>query len=143
MSYWSAFASMATTIPQGVGNTVSRLLAFRSRVPSAGDIYISEVSAAEIAVHLEPAPSWVWQKLSRRWRKALRLDPISARILNNLGVAYEQQGSFELARESYHKALELDPDNAYIRRNYELFRKATEKATRDSRAFDTRDVPTR
>lgn len=126
MSYWSAFALTATSIPLRVRSTVSRMLTFRGRAPSAGEIYISEVSADEIALHVELAPSGAWRKLARRWRKSLLLDPKSARILNNLGVAYEQRGAFELARESYRTALELDPDNVHIRRNYDLFRKATE-----------------
>ncbi|HXV63647.1 MAG TPA: hypothetical protein VEK15_23300 [Vicinamibacteria bacterium] len=39
-------------------------------------------------------------------------------------------GLFRAAGESYRKALELAPDDTYIRRNYELFKKGAEERTR-------------
>jgi Flp pilus assembly protein TadD len=52
-----------------------------------------------------------------RWQKALALDPTSARILNNMGIAYEQRGQYGLAEESYRKALALSSDDLHIQRN--------------------------
>ena len=51
---------------------------------------------------------------------------------NNLGVAYEQAGQFDLADDQYQRALELDSNNMYIRQNFELFREAYEKRKRKS-----------
>jgi tetratricopeptide (TPR) repeat protein len=76
------------------------------------------------SLHVELSPGSVWEQVIPRWQKALVLEPTSARILNNLGIAYEQKGQYGLAEESYRKALALSPDDVCIRRNYELFRRA-------------------
>jgi Flp pilus assembly protein TadD len=60
----------------------------------------------------------------------VELDPENAKARNNLGVAYEQAGEFELAEREYKRALELDEENLYIRQNYELFRESYEKRKR-------------
>ena len=57
-------------------------------------------------------------------------DSVIARNRNNLAVAYEQDGEFDLAEQEYKRALDLDSDNVYIRQNYELFREAYEKRKR-------------
>jgi tetratricopeptide (TPR) repeat protein len=50
--------------------------------------------------------------------------------LNNLAIAYEHEGELAKARSAYEKALELEPDNALIKQNYELFREINDRATR-------------
>ena len=39
----------------------------------------------------------------------------------NLAIAYEQSGRLTEARQQYARALELDPENRFIRDNYERF----------------------
>ena len=46
-------------------------------------------------------------------------DPSYAAAWNNLGIAYEQLGRFDDARRAYEKAMELDPDNNFIKVNYD------------------------
>lgn len=130
MSYCPAFASAIMRFSRHVRDTISRLLVLWGGRTSSGNTYFTDVSASEVALHVELVPNAAWRKISRRWRKSLLLDPKSARILNNLGVAYEQRGLLELAGTAYRQALELAPDNACIRRNYELFRRATDKTDR-------------
>ena len=81
------------------------------------------------ALHVELVPGPVWGKVTARWQRALALEPKSARVLNNLGIAFEQGGEYGLAEESYRRALALSPDDLHIRRNYELFRRAVSKRT--------------
>jgi type IV pilus assembly protein PilF len=84
----------------------------------------------QVEFGIEVAKQGLWQEAIFRWKKAVELDPNNASARNNLGVAYEQAGEFELAEEEYERALELDSSSVYIRQNYELFREAYEKRKR-------------
>jgi hypothetical protein len=66
-----------------------------------------------------------------RWERAAQIDPTYAAAQNNLAIAYEHEGDLDKARAAYEKALELEPNNAFIKQNYELFRKSmTARAAR-------------
>jgi Tfp pilus assembly protein PilF len=43
-------------------------------------------------------------------------------------VAYEHEGQLQKARDAYEKALALDPDNALVRQNYDLFKEINDRA---------------
>ena len=62
--------------------------------------------------------------------RRVELDPTYAAAWNNLGIGYEQLGRFDDARKAYEKALELDPDNTFIRNNYDLFREIYDRQNR-------------
>ena len=72
----------------------------------------------------------LWREAIYRWERATQLDPTYAAALNNLAIAYEHEGELAKARGAYEKALELEPDNALIKQNYELFREINDRATR-------------
>jgi Flp pilus assembly protein TadD len=88
----------------------------------------------QVEFGIEVAKRGLWYEAIFRWKKAVELDPQNASARNNLGVAYEQSGNFELAEEEYERALELAPDSIHIRQNYELFREAYEKRKRKERS---------
>jgi Flp pilus assembly protein TadD len=90
-------------------------------------------SREHVAFGIEVAQRGLWREAIYRWEKAVELDPENASARNNLAVAYEQSGEFDLANEAYERALELDSDNLYIRQNYELFREAYERKKRTDR----------
>ena len=90
-------------------------------------------SREQVAFGIEVAQRGLWREAVYRWEKAVELDPENASARNNLAVAYEQSGEFDLANEEYERALELDSDNLYIRQNYELFREAYERKKRTDR----------
>jgi len=90
-------------------------------------------SKEQVAFGIEVAQRGLWREAIYRWEKAVELDPENASARNNLAVAYEQSGEFDLANEAYERALELDSDNLYIRQNYELFREAYERKKRTDR----------
>ena len=87
----------------------------------------------QVEFGIEVARRGLWYEAIFRWKKAVELDPQNASARNNLGVAYEQSGQFELAEGEYERALELAPNSVYIRQNYELFREAYEKRKRKER----------
>ena len=61
-----------------------------------------------------------------RWGSAVELDRPTRR-LNNLAIGYEQRGELEKARNAYEKALELEPNNTFIKQNYELFKEINDR----------------
>ena len=65
-----------------------------------------------------------------RWERATQIDPSYAAAFNNLAIAYEQQGLFEKARETYEKATALEPNNLQIRQNYDLFKEINDRSSR-------------
>ncbi len=127
--------------PSRIGNGARRavsaatLFLVLSFVGVAGaDETREETAERQIAFGVELAPHGLWREALYRWQRALELDPNNAKARNNLAVAYEQSGQFELAEEHYRKAVELAPDNTYIRQNYELFREANERRRRKSKS---------
>ena len=64
----------------------------------------------------------LWREAIYRWERAVQIDPKYAEALNDLAIAYE-------------KALEIEPNNALIKQNYELFKEINDRTTRK----DTQD----
>jgi Tfp pilus assembly protein PilF len=72
----------------------------------------------------------LWREAIYRWERAAQIDPTYAAALNNLAIAYEHEGALDKARGAYEKALEIEPGNALIKQNYELFREINDRTTR-------------
>ena len=106
-------------------------LSLASAVSSlSADTKPEDLSKKQVEFGIDVARLGLWREAVYRWQRAVELDPSNASARNNLGVAYEQAGQFDLAEEQYQRALELDTNNVYIRQNYELFREAYEKRKR-------------
>ncbi len=73
----------------------------------------------------------LWEEAIFRWKKVLVQDPQSVAAHNNLAVAYEKKGLWEEARKEYETALKLEPDNPWIKFNYENFRSHLEPDKKD------------
>ncbi len=89
-----------------------------------------EDAKAQVEFGWDVAMKGLWNEAAYRWEKAVELDPEYAAAWNNLGIAYEHQGKFAQARNAYEKALKIDPNNNYIRQNYELFREIYDRQNR-------------
>ena len=70
---------------------------------------------------LEAARKGLWKEALFRWQMALEKDPNNARLHNNLAVAYENEGEYDLALKEYRIARRLDSGNRYIKDNYDSF----------------------
>ena len=71
----------------------------------------------------------LWREAIYRWERAAQIDPSYAPAHNNLAIAYEHEGDLSKARAAYERALELEPGNALIKQNYELFREINDRTT--------------
>src|SRR5213076_2542805 len=82
----------------------------------------------QVAFGINVAQRGLWSEAIYRWEKAVQIDPTYAAAFNDLAVAYEHEGRLDKAREAYEKALMLEPSNAQIRQNYELFKEINDRA---------------
>lgn len=87
----------------------------------------------QVEFGIRVAQRGLWREAIYRWERAVQIDPTYAAAYNNLAIAYEHEGELDKAKVAYEKALELDPDNALIKQNYELFREINDRTTRQSR----------
>jgi Tfp pilus assembly protein PilF len=81
----------------------------------------TEKANSQIAFGSEVARKGLWREAQFRFEQAIVKEPNNARAHNNLAVAFEATGEFAKALEEYKKALQLDPNDNYIRRNYARF----------------------
>ena len=86
---------------------------------------------AQVDFGIAVAQRGLWREAIYRWERASEIDPNYAAAWNNLGIAYENQGSFDKARDAYEMALDLEPDNLNIQQNYDLFREINDRVESD------------
>jgi Tfp pilus assembly protein PilF len=89
---------------------------------------------AQVEFGIRVAQKGLWREAIYRWERAVATDPSYAAAYNNLAVAYEHEGQFEKARKAYDRAAELEPNNAMIRQNYDLFKEINDRTNRRSNA---------
>ena len=95
--------------------------------PSFADKRSDARSQVEFGINV--AQRGLWREAIYRWEKAVEIDPTYAAAFNDLAVAYEHEGQLDKARKAYEKALEVEPNNAQIRQNYELFKEINDRAS--------------
>ena len=83
----------------------------------------------QVAFGIQVAQRGLWKEATYRWERAAQLDPTYAAAFNNLAVAYEHEGQLAKARGAYEKALALEPSNALVRQNYDLFKEINDRAS--------------
>ena len=104
------------------------LLAAVTATPAFADARSEAKSQVEFGINV--AQRGLWREAIYRWEKATQIDPSYAPAHNNLAIAYEHEGDLAKARAAYERALELEPGNALIKQNYELFREINDRTTR-------------
>lgn len=99
-----------------------------SAAPAAADARSDAKQQVEFGIAV--AQRGLWREAIYRWLRAVEIDPTYAAAHNNLGIAYEHDGDLDKARAAYEKAIELEPDNTFIKQNYELFKEINDRTTR-------------
>jgi Flp pilus assembly protein TadD len=94
--------------------------------PLLADVRSDAREQVEFGINV--AQRGLWREAIYRWEKAVELDPKYAAAFNDLGIAYEHEGQLEKARKAYEQTLALDPNNAQIRQNYDLFKEINDRA---------------
>jgi Tfp pilus assembly protein PilF len=82
----------------------------------------------QVEFGIQVAQRGLWKEAIYRWERAAQLDPTYAAAFNNLAVAYEHEGQLGKARDAYEKAIALEPNNALVRQNYDLFKEINDRA---------------
>ena len=96
--------------------------------PLAADVRADAKKQVEFGIAV--AQKGLWREAIYRWERAVQIDPKYAEALNDLAIAYEHEGDLDKARTAYEKALDLQPNNAQIKQNYELFKEINDRTTR-------------
>ena len=86
---------------------------------------------SQVAFGIDVAQRGLWREAIYRWERAIEVDPTYVAALNNLAVAYEHEGQLAKARQSYEKALAIEPNNVQIRQNFELFKEINDRTGAD------------
>ena len=108
--------------------TLLVLLSTLAVAPVAADVRGDAKKQVEFGISV--AQRGLWREAIYRWERAAQIDPTYAAAHNNLAIAYEHEGELEKARAAYEKAVELEPDNSFIKQNYELFKEINDRTTR-------------
>ena len=98
-----------------------------SAAPSFADVRGD--ARAQVDFGIKVAQRGLWREAIYRWEKAVEIDPHYAAAFNDLAIAYEHEGQLDKARKAYEKALELEPANAQVRQNYELFKEINDRTS--------------
>ena len=99
-----------------------------SVAPLAADARTDAKKQVEFGIAV--AQRGLWREAIYRWERAATIDPSYAAAHNNLAIAYEHEGDLDKARAAYEKAIEIEPENSYIKQNYELFKEINDRTTR-------------
>lgn len=100
----------------------------------AAPAYAAADPRAEAKKHVEfgvlVAQKGLWREAILQWERAVEIDPTYAAAHNDLAIAYEHEGELDKARASYEKAIAIEPNNTYIKQNFELFKEINDRTTR-------------
>jgi Tfp pilus assembly protein PilF len=93
-----------------------------SSLPLQAGQKMPEEIKQQLAFGVRAAKNDHWDEAIYRWQKVLQLDHDNVMAHNNLAVAYEQLGEYDLAMEEYEIAYRLDGQSEVIKNNIDRFR---------------------
>ena len=113
VSRWLAVAVIATLAGSGVGCASSGTGGKGSSgAPRASD---------QLSFGVDMARRGLWSEALFRFEQARATGAANASVLNNLAVCYEAVGRFEDALATYREAIQIAPQNRFVKQNYTRF----------------------
>lgn len=106
---------------QSTVRVLAALLTIALSIPASSAFARDGDADQQLAFGIEMAKRGLWNEAVFRFSRVLEQRPGDVRVLNNIAVAYEAVGEFDLALEHYRRALEGDSANRDLRRNYAQF----------------------
>ena len=103
------------------------LLLGTSAAPLAADARSDAKKQVQFGIAV--AQRGLWREAIYRWERATQIDPSYAAAFNNLAIGYEHEGLLEKAGVAYERAMKLEPNNAMVRQNFELFKEIHDRTT--------------
>lgn len=101
---------------------VAAVLALGVLLPSASLAQKADKSIkAQLEFGVEMAQRGLWSEALFRFKAVEKIAPENSAVVNNLAVAHEALGLFDEAMVYYRRAIELDPANRGLKRNYSRF----------------------
>jgi Tfp pilus assembly protein PilF len=110
-----------------VPRTLAVLAVVLLAAPSVARADARRDARSQVDFGIDVAQRGLWREAIYRWEKATEIDPTYAAAFNDLAIAYEHEGQLDKARKAYERALEIEPNNAEIRQNYELFKEINDR----------------
>ena len=95
---------------------------------AARELGVTQSAVSRHVLQLEASGGGVLCARTRRGIELTVEGAAYAAAFNDLAIAYEHEGMLEKARKAYEKAAELDPNNAEIRQNFELFKEINDRS---------------
>lgn len=80
-----------------------------------------KILGEELSYGRQAAEFGLWNEAIFHWKKVVEKDPTNSEATNNLAVAYESIGNYDMANKLYQQAYDLDEDSAEIRKNKKRF----------------------
>lgn len=91
-------------------------------LPLYGADSATEEVKLQVKFGVQAAKDGHWDEAIYRWKKSVLLDPNNLMGHNNLAVAYEQMGEYDLAMEEYQTAFKLNSQSDVVKNNLDRFR---------------------
>ena len=94
----------------------------------------------EMRYGVKAAQKGYWQEALFRFERARVFAPDDPEVLNNLAVALEVAGRYEDALAIYKKAIEKDPSDRSLKKNYSRFAEFYTSYARGEKPKEDRDA---
>ena len=103
---------------------LSALLAAPAYADARGD------ARKQVEFGIAVAQRGLWREAIYRWQRATEIDPTYAHAFNNLASPTNSRATSPRPVKPTRRAMQLEPNNALIKQNYDLFKEINDRTGR-------------